>query len=192
MTTTAIPSRYTPADVERLSHEADKLYELVDGELVEKKVSKVASWVATQISSLLNNTYGPDRGYVFVEQPTYCFDEALKEGKRPDVCMVWATRLPGGLDDDELYVAPDLVVEVVSPTNTFSQQQSRVGKYLRAGVAVIWVVEPPAREMYVYRRGHKTIDFLHEDDVYENDPLLPGLTFRLSQILPPKPVVKTP
>jgi Uma2 family endonuclease len=192
MTTTAIPTRYTPADVERLSHQTGKLYELVDGELVEKVVSTLANWIAGQIVTLLNSLYGPNRAYAFIEQPTYCFDDAFKEGKRPDVCMVWAERLPDGPNDDELYVAPDLVVEVVSPTNRFSQQHSRVRKYLRAGVTIVWVIDPSSREMFVFRRGRKTADILQEDDVYENDPLLPGLTFKLSQVLPPKPAVKTP
>src|SRR4051794_30887331 len=137
MATTAAPIRYTPADVERLSHQAGKLYELVDGELVEKEVSTLANWVAGQILTLLNTVYGANRAYVFTEQPTYCFDDAFKEGKRPDVCLVWADRLPGGPNDDELQVAPDLVVEVVSPTNGFSQQLARVRKYLRAGVPVV-------------------------------------------------------
>lgn len=192
MTTAAAPTRFTPADVQRLSHQAGKLYELVDGELVEKEVSTLANWVAGQILTLLNTVYGRDRAYAFTEQPTYCFDDALKEGKRPDVCLVWAERLPAGPNDDELHVAPDLVVEVVSPTNGFSQQLSRVRKYLRAGVPVVWVIDPPLREMYVFRRGRKTADILQEDDVYENDSLLPGLTFQLSRVLPTKPAASQP
>src|SRR5262245_50836296 len=143
MTTIAAPTRYTPADVERLSHQTGKLYELVGGELVEKEVSTLANWVAGQIVTLLNSLYGPQRAYVFVEQPTYCFDDSLKDGKRPDVCLVWTERLPEGPNDDELYVSPDLVVEVASPTNGFSQQLSRVRKYLRAGVPIVWVIDPP-------------------------------------------------
>ena len=186
MTTVAAPTRYTPADVERLSDQTGKLYELVGGALVEKRVSKISNFIAGRVIVLLGTTYPPDRAYVFVEQPTYCFDKALREGRRPDVAMVWAERIPGGLDHEELYIPPDLVVEVVSPSNGFSEQQGRVNKYRRAGVGMVWLVDPDARAMHVYRGKGGSVSYLEGDDaVFENEPLLPGLSFKLSQILPP-------
>lgn len=186
MTTVAEPTRYTPADVERLSDEAGKLYELVGGALVEKRVSFISNYVAARVVVVVGSAYPPEKAYVVVEQPTYCFDSGFNEGRRPDVALVWAERLPEGPTHDQLYIPPDLVVEVVSPSNGFTEQQARVNKYRRAGVAMVWVVDPDARAMHVYRGRSGAVSYLEGDDaVFENEPLLPGLSFKLSQILPP-------
>ena len=186
MTTTAAQTRYTPADVARLSDQTGKLYELVGGALVEKRVSTTSNFVAAEVVFVLRSAFRPDKAYVFVEQPTYCFDADLKHGRRPDVALVWANRLTEGLTDDELYIPPDLVVEIVSPTNRYSEQQRRVNLFLGAGVPMVWVVDPHECAMHVYRGLAGPVDYLREGDVFQNDPHLPGLRFEMREILPPQ------
>lgn len=184
MTTLAAPTTYTPEDVARLSAETGKLYELVGGRLIEKPpISTTANWVATRVSFFLQSTYDPARAFVFVEQPTYCFDPG--EMRRPDVALVWAERLPGGLSDDELRVVPDLIVEVVSPSNKYIEQMDRVEQWLDVGVPMVWLIEPTLRWAHVYRRDG-SVTLLRDADTFQNDPLLPGLTLRIADVLPPR------
>lgn len=194
MTLAAPPTRLTPADVARLSDQDDKLYELVDGALVEKKnVSKISNYIAARIIILLGTTYPPSKAYIFAEQPTYCFDKELRNGRRPDVAMVWTERIPEELDHDELYIPPHLVVEVASPSNGFMEQQRRVNRYRAAGVPMVWLVDPDARAMHVYRGNGDDVSYLQGDDAaFENEPLLPGLSFKLGQIFPPRRPATTP
>jgi Uma2 family endonuclease len=187
MTTVAAPTTYTPLEVARLSNESGKLYELIHGKLVEKgPMSTRANWVAGRVTFLLNSTYPISRGYVFVEQPTYCFEDP-SHMRRPDVSLVWAERLPAGLTDDELYVAPDLVVEVVSPSNTYADILLRLRDWFEAGVPIILVIEPALRWAHVYRRGGSSVTLLREGDTLTDEPQLPGLVLRMVDLFPPSP-----
>lgn len=185
MTTIAPPIPFTPEEVARLSDEHGKLYELLDGQLVEKNVSTRANWMAGQISFLLHQAYPPSRVYIFIEQPTYCFGDQGTM-RRPDVALVWVERLPQGLSDEELHVAPDLVVEVVSPTNRYTDLLGRVDEYLGAGVPIVWVVEPERRLLHVYRRDG-SVALLRSGDAIRGEALLPDLDLNISHFFPPAP-----
>ena len=189
MTTLAAPTTYTPEDVARLSDETGKLYELLGGRMIEKPpMSTTANWVAGEVAFRLRSTYLPARAFVFVEQPTYCFDPG--EMRRPDVALVWAERLPDGLSDDELRVVPDLVVEVVSPSNKYIEQMDRVEQWLDVGAPMVWVIEPTLRWAHVYR-SDGSVSLLRAADTFANDPLLPDLTLRISDVLPAAPAAPT-
>lgn len=193
MTILTAPTRYTPAEIERLSDRDGKLYELVDGALVEKHASvarhhlvekHVSTWsnrVAVKLGGVLSAAYPDAVGQVFIEQPTYCFPGGRM--RRPDVALVWSKRLPPVPTHDELEIAPDFVAEVVSPTNTFFEQQDRVEEYLRAGVPVVWVVDPVHRTIHVYRKDG-TYAVLRGEDVLADEPLLPSLSLRIADIFP--------
>lgn len=174
---------YTPEDVSRISDQAGKLYELVGGELVEKQVSVIANSIAAEVVVLLRGAYSKSEAAILPEQPTYCFDDPT-EGRRPDVCLVWMSRLPAGLPRGELEIAPDLVVEIVSPTNEYSEVHRRVNAFLKAGVSVVWLIDPDVRAMHVYRKGADVVGYYHATDVYCDDPFLPRLSFQLSHVLP--------
>jgi Uma2 family endonuclease len=191
MTTVAAPTRYTPEDVARLSDQTGKLYELVGGQLVEKpQVSTIANWISGRAVVLLDAAYPIRRAYVFVEQPTYCFADPDQQ-RRPDVAMVWAERLPGGPTADELMIAPDFVVEIVSPRNTVDDQLERVDEFLTAGVPVVWLIDPGRRWLHVYRRdGTGTI--LRAADTFRDEPSLPGLIVRVADLFPPVPAATQP
>jgi Uma2 family endonuclease len=180
---TKTASPYTPIDVERLSDLHGRLYELIHGELVEKIVSAEANLIAGHIVTRLNNTYSGWRAYVFPEQPTYCFPDP-KHGRRPDVCLVWRERLPEGVTDEEIYVVPDLVVEVVSPSNIYSDIRERVNEFLEAGVPLVWIVEPAFRSIVIYRKDG-SVGWFREADVLSNEPALPDFSVRVGDLFPP-------
>ena|SRR5688500_8158947 len=183
MTTAPAPTRLTPADVARLSDEHQKLYELVRGTLVEKPaMSSRSNWIATELAFRLKSHFPRPRAYVIQEQPTYCFPNP-QHMRRPDVLLIWSGRLPQGLTDDELHVAPDFAAEVVSPTNTWSDVRDRVDEYLAAGVPLVWVVEPKQRSVHAYR-GDGSIALYRASDTVANDPLLPGFVLVVQELFP--------
>lgn len=177
---------YTPEEVERLSDTHQKLYELVDGVLTEKPaMSMKSNRVAVRLSRFLQNTYPEERAQVFVEQPTYCFGSP-KKMRRPDLALVWTERVPGGVTDEELFVAPDFVVEVVSPSNTYNELLARVDEYLAAGVPLVWLADPVGRRIQVYR-GDGSIALLRAADTLKDEPLLPGLALPIADCFPAVP-----
>ena len=183
-------SPYTPADVDRLSDLHGRLYELLHGELVEKVVSAEANLIAGQITTRLNGAYPGWQAYVFPEQPTYCFADP-KHGRRPDVSLVWRDRLPQGVSDAELFVVPDLVVEVVSPSNIYDDIRERVDEFLEVGTPLIWIVEPARRSIQMYRNDG-TVALLRASDTLANEPALPGFSMRVGDIFPPPPAPPAP
>ncbi len=182
MTAIATPQvRFSYADVAPLSDRDGKLY-LDAGVLVEKRLSTRANEIAAEIAFLLKSAYPRSTAFVFVEQPTYCFADRTHM-RRPDVALVWAARMPAGTNDPELFIPPDLVVEAVSPTNTFDQQLERVFEYLEAGVPLVWVVQPAIRLLHVYRRDGSVAVFRAGATL--NDALLPGLSLEVGKVFPP-------
>src|SRR4026208_2066685 len=111
----------TPEDVERACERDGKLYELIDGELKEKKVGFKALFIAGQIIARLNAHFYPHEGAAASEVMIYCF-ERRRHGRKPDVVYVRLSRLPNNeIPDGDIFVAPDLVVEVLSPGNSGSE-----------------------------------------------------------------------
>jgi Uma2 family endonuclease len=77
--------------------------------------------------------------------------------------------------------APDLAVEVVSPSDTASEIEQKVQDYLRSGTQRVWVVYPDSRRVQVYSpdgtsRGYR------EDAAIEDQDLLPGFSLSLGEI----------
>src|SRR4051794_26021643 len=92
----AMPStRLTPEEVERASERDQKLYELIRGELREKKVGFVALFVAGRIASALNRCFYPHTGIAACEAMVYCFN-GKSDGRKPDVVYIQLARLPNG------------------------------------------------------------------------------------------------
>jgi Uma2 family endonuclease len=185
MTTLAapVPVTYTPFDVSRLSDQEGKLYELVGGRLVEKHVSTISNLVSGELLFRLKSHYPNSRACVFPEQPTYCFGDPT-HGRRPDVALVWAHRLAQADPDDELYIAPDFVAEVVSPTNGYNEIRGRVNEFLGAGVPLVWVVEPEFRSIQAYR-GDGSVALCPAHATIANEPALPGFSLVVGDLFPP-------
>lgn len=73
--------------------------------------------------------------------------------------------------------APDLAVEIVSPSDRASEIQEKVSQYLAAGVRLVWVVDPRTRYAVVYSPS-EAIRMVHAEGELEGGEVLPG--FRLS------------
>ena len=70
-------------------------------------------------------------------------------------------------------IAPDLVVEVLSPHDVFPKVLRKVQQYLKAGVVLIWVVVPEDRSVTIYRPGYDAI-ILTEKETLKGEDVLPG------------------
>ncbi|MBI4520972.1 MAG: Uma2 family endonuclease [Gemmatimonadetes bacterium] len=92
--------------------------------------------------------------------------------RAPDAAFVAASRIPSD-PKGFAQLAPDLAVEVVSPSNTWSEVQDKVFDYLDAGTRLVWVLEPRRRRIRVFR-SRDDVTILGEDDVLEGADVLPG------------------
>jgi Uma2 family endonuclease len=79
-------------------------------------------------------------------------------------------------------LAPDLVVEVLSPGDRPGETLAKVGEWLTAGAQLVWVVDPTRRQARVYRQdGSETL--LTEGDVLTGEDVVPGFECSLASIL---------
>lgn len=158
-------------------------YELVEGRLEEVGASPRSSAVAIAIASLLfafvrrhklGVVGGADWGAKLFTDPDTV--------RVPDVCFVRFERLPGGRVPVRFQDgAPDLVVEVLSPSDRFRRTARKVREYLETGARLVWVIDPEERSAVVYRAGGSISEY-DADGVLDGGDLLPGFTLDLAEI----------
>lgn len=138
--------------------------------------------IAVQIAALLHAfVRGHDLGEVVGAETGFVLSDEPPTVRAPDVAFVAHGRLasdPVGFAP----LAPDLAVEIVSPSNTLSEIQDKVIDYLEAGSRLVWVVDPCTRTVTTYR-SREEIRLLTEDEEIAGEPVLPGFGLRVSELL---------
>jgi len=176
---------YTPEDL--LTLQDGKMYELVDGRLVERNMGMESSWVGSRLLSRLERYSEENQlGWVFAADSGYqCFPHEPSLVRRPDVSFVKAGRYPKAAPPRGWSrIPPDLAIEVVSPNDTVYGLDEKLGDYRRVEVPLIWVINPESRTAIVYRRDG-SVSFLREAAELEGEDIVPGFRCPLREILPP-------
>jgi hypothetical protein len=102
---------------------------------------------------------------------------------QPDVFFL-ATRSLALLRDDGVHGAPDLVVEIVSPSNGRLELKRKRPLYARHGVREEWLIEPELEQIHRYDftvDAAKPLRVIDSDETFET-PLLPGLTINAADV----------
>ena len=145
------PGTAREEDVVELHGRSNRLFELVDGTLLEKTMGTYESYVAMRIAAMLFMfVESHDRGIVLGADGMLCFSPGLI--RIPDVSYISRERLPNGSNPHQpvASVVPDLVVEVISPGNTDKEMNDKLADYFGFGVRCAWYVYPSERSIHVY------------------------------------------
>ena len=175
------PGQATEADLLRLLDNKDSLCELVDGTLVEKAMGAKESFLAMWIGfRLLEYLQGNDLGGVTgPDGPLRLRDRLVRI---PDVAFLRWENVP---PDDELPpipdLAPDLAVEVISPSNTVKEMARKRREYFRAGTQFVWHVYADRMEVEVYTSPAR-FRTLGLADALDGGDLLPGFRMPLADL----------
>lgn len=181
------PGTATEQDVIALEAQENRLFELVDGVLVEKAVGFYESFLAIRLARFL---------MVFVEQ----HDLGIVAGadgmmrlapglvRVPDVSFIsWEQlsqrRIPRQLIPD---LVPDLVVEVLSEGNTPREMEQKRQEYFGAGVRLVWYVVPTRQEVHVYTAPDQC-EVITADHNLHGGEALPGFTLPVGQLFAETP-----
>jgi Uma2 family endonuclease len=178
-------TRYTPDDLLRL--EGEGLFELVDGKpLVEKKPSSVSSRTTGIIAARLFNCIEASGSgdVIYLAQTFQCFAHETNRVRRPDLALVPASRVEAVPEEGHVPIAPDLVVEVISPSDNKYAFEEKLEDYQMAGVKVVWEVNPKFRFVRVHHPDRNS-HFLMESDTLTGDPVLPTFSVLVKELLPP-------
>jgi len=170
----------TLEEFERLSSDDGVIYELDEGELVSMtfpmpKHARIQRALLLELGAFLKQRpVGEvllDTGYLLSADPPTL--------RGPDVGFVRTGRKVD--PDARIQGAPDLAVEVVSPSDTASALLRKVQQYLRSGAHTVWVVYPDNAQVHVFESGGET-RVLNRDDVLTEPDLLPGFSLPLAAL----------
>jgi len=157
----------------------DMLYEVVDGQVVEKKMSARETEIASILVGMLTPYLRTNRLGKVVGEMLFRINPENDLRRRPDVAFVSHARWPFNRRVPNVPVwdmVPDLAIEVVSPSNSASTILRKVHDYFKAGVARVWVVYPEQTEVYIYSTPQQ-VQVVGIGQELDGGDLLPG--FRL-------------
>ncbi len=161
-----------------------KDFELVDGQLVERRMGNKSSWVATQIAKLLGNYVDEHNlGWVFTSEAGYRLDPSHPNTlRKPDVSFVRFGRLPNEEPADAYdNLAPDWAIEVLSPGDTVLELEEKIDEYLGAGVRLVWVVNPDLKVVKVHVANSPIEEYRVGDELTGGD-VMPGFRCPVSLV----------
>jgi Uma2 family endonuclease len=176
------PTLMTAAELERVAV-PDKRVELVRGVLVVRELpglrhGRVVMQLMIQLGTYVQATA---LGRVYAEVGfKLASDPDTVRG--PDIAFIARARLPEPEPAGFAGVAPDLVVEVLSPGDRSGQVLAKVADWLSAGTRLVWVVDPPRRLVRVYRQDGSEM-IVGADGSLDGEDVLPGFACPLDSIL---------
>lgn len=171
---------YTVREAELLQLKTGKAYEVIEGELFEMSPT---GWKHGRVTFRLAKLLG-----IFVDSNNLGEILAAETGFElaefslvaPDVAYIAKDRINLEIEGF-VNIAPDLAVEVHSPSNTAPEMQQKVDLYYKMGTRLVWIVFPGARAIHVYS-GPNAVRILRDGDVLDGGEVLPGFSVNVGDI----------
>jgi Uma2 family endonuclease len=176
------PGTATERDLLDVNDCKNRLYELVDGVLVEKAMGFLESALAMDLGLLLGQFLQQhDLGLLTGEAGMF---RLLQDVVRlPDLAFVSWDQLPNRQLPTQPVpdLAPALAVEILSEGNTEEEMQRKLSEYFRAGVRLVWQIDPRSRTVQVFTAATQSTT-LTEADTLTGGDVLPGFTVPVRRI----------
>jgi Uma2 family endonuclease len=153
-------------------------FELVGGEL---RVMSPAGWrhgaIAGNLHTILGSFIRQKRlGQVFGAETGFQLRADPDTVRAPDFAFVAKRRMPKKLPKSSYWPgAPDLAVEVLSPSDRTGEVDEKINEWLTCGAQVVWVVDPNLQIVTIHQAG-KSAQVRSVGEVLEGDPVVPGFS----------------
>jgi Uma2 family endonuclease len=158
--------------------------EWVEDTLVEKAVGHYESWIGTIVSHLFMN-YLKSTGLGMLLGEAGVLRILPRVGRAGDVTFVAWASMPGGKppppEDRVPLLVPDLVVEVLSASNTPREMERKRGEYFTAGVKHVWEIDPIAKTARAFSGAESVRDIPVGGTLIAED-VLPGFQLSLTEV----------
>lgn len=157
-----------------------KNYEYVNGDYLKKTMpnaihSGIAGRLVIELGIFLKQH---KLGRVYPEAHFQIGDDK----RIPDVAFVLAERIPETGEPEKFWdFAPDLAVEIVSPTDFYQDVLDKIDDYFKAGVQEVWLINPEKENLTIYYSFEKT-KVLSKKDTLTCEKILPKFKLELSEI----------
>ncbi len=171
-------------EIEDRPENQDKFFELIDGVIYEMAgTSAKPTVIAMRIGRLLGN-HVDDNDLGYITGADGKFEMGTHNALIPDVAFVSKERQPE-LPDGPFTIAPDLAVEVVSPSDSIKATQRKAKRYLSLGTHIVWIVYPDDQSVDVCRLlpdGNMSIQEVDINGVLDGSEVIAGFTVLVRQI----------
>src|SRR6266576_2379996 len=166
-----------------LLHVPDKHAELVRGALVVREPPGLRHGrIAMEIGAALAvHVRAKQLGRVYVESG-FKLTSNPDTVRGPDVAFITQSRLPEPEPVGYPALAPDLVLEILSPGDRPGEVLGRVAEWLSAGTRLVWVMDPERRLARVYRADGAE-DIVTAEQALQGEDVVPGFVCPLATIL---------
>lgn len=167
-------------EFERLPEEDAYRTELKRGRIVrEPRPGAQHGWVAVELFRALDPYVREHELGAVIMETGFLLSVDPPTVRGPDVAFIAAENLPPreAIPRGFWRRAPDLAVEVLSPSNSAIEIQEKVLDYLHAGTRIVWVVDPHNETVFVHAGGNESRLHTREGELTGGE-VLPG--FRLA------------
>jgi Uma2 family endonuclease len=149
MTTESKRTRWTYSEFARLPNDGNR-YEVIDGELyVSPSPQPRHELISQRLNRQLDNfVHEHDLGWILTAPVDVLFAEG--EYVAPDLIFVRRERV-GIITERGIEAAPDLIVEISSPSSRTLDRGPKLRQYTRFGVPLYWIIDPDGARVEVYR-----------------------------------------
>jgi Uma2 family endonuclease len=179
----AVTKLLTQADIDAMGADFED-FEVIDGVLVERESmgerhGQIGFDLGFELGLLvkprgLGQLYTSDTEFVLSHEPLVIV--------KPDIAFVRAERRTDDVrGEGRIQIAPDLAVEIVSPTNRERDVRAKIDWYRRAGVPLLWILRPRPRTVTVYATGQEPRT-VGDDGELVGDDVLPGFRIGVAKI----------
>ena len=156
-----------------------RLFELINGEIIEKMPTEQHGYIAGLIVTAINNFTLPRRLGIAAVEARHRNPADQYNDRIPDVSFTKEQRKL--ITQGSVSRYPDLVVEIRSPDDSVQGMREKAVDYINNGVSIVWLVHPRLRFVEVYRPNHD-IEILGTMDELSGYDVLPGFTVPVSYI----------
>ena len=179
------PTATSPITAEELLYLSvpDKQTELVRGRLIVREPPGYRHGViALKITRLMaNHVHDHGLGIVVAAETGFKLFSNPDTVRAADAAYLSCQRAPDPPPSGYLALAPDLAVEVTSPSDRAGEIQAKVSDWLNAGSRLVWVIDPARKRAVVYREDG-SVDLRADQDPLSGDDVLPGFSCSLEHI----------
>jgi Uma2 family endonuclease len=158
--------------------------ELIRGELILMSPTGFNhGWYEFEIARILGGFVTPRKlGLIVTGDVGFHIERDPDTVRAPDAAFVRTERIPEGGMMGFFPGAPDLAVEILSPTDRASEVQAKVDAWLSAGCSIVWVIDSQNRVLHSHYRANNFVTVLTPKDTLTAEELLPGFSLPLAEL----------
>jgi Uma2 family endonuclease len=173
---------WTEDDLLALDNDDHHQYELVQGELRQMSPAspRHGEYEGQLFYEIFHYLKAHPIGRVYPGDTGFTLQTAPLTIRSPDIAFVSQERLPVDRSGFPA-LAPDLVVEIISPSETAKSIAEKVSDYLQAGTRLLWLVYPERQEVQEYRPD-QPFHIYRIDEELDGREVLPGFRYTLREL----------